>query len=142
MVSDYWANLASMAAYVGIIVVTCLTTATLALFMSVLFRKTSVSLMTAYLVIVLLFAAPIGVQVFAKTFFENDPLAAQVEELSFISPVLTAFCVPLDLDRPDVAPILPRWPQVITFAAFYLALNVVLLLVMSWLFQTRWRVAY
>ena len=35
--------------------VVCLTTATLALFSSVMFRKTSISLMTTYLVIVLLF---------------------------------------------------------------------------------------
>ena len=58
----------TMLVYVAIIVVTSLTTTTLAMFCSVLFRKTTVSMMTAYLIVIGLFAAPIAVKVFADTF--------------------------------------------------------------------------
>ena len=49
----------------------CLTTATIALFCSVMFRKTSSSLMTTYLVIVTLFTLPLAISFFANTFFEG-----------------------------------------------------------------------
>ena len=56
MVSVYWTNLPTMVGYLLIVLMTCLTTAMMALFCSVLFQKTSISLMTTYLVIILLFA--------------------------------------------------------------------------------------
>jgi hypothetical protein len=60
MVSLYWTNLLSVVAYLAIVLITCLTTAMLALFCSVLFRKTAHAMMTTYLVIIVLFAAPLG----------------------------------------------------------------------------------
>ena len=67
MVTFYWSNLASVGAYLLIILLTCATTAMLALFCSVVFRKTSTSLMTAYLVMILLFWVPLAVTLFTKT---------------------------------------------------------------------------
>jgi ABC-type transport system involved in multi-copper enzyme maturation permease subunit len=58
----------TMLGYVAIIAVTSLTTTTLAMFCSVLCRKTSVSLMTAYLALILLFALPVAVKLFADVF--------------------------------------------------------------------------
>jgi hypothetical protein len=46
MVSFYWSNLFRVLAYLAIVLVVCLTTAVIALFCSVVFRKTSISLMT------------------------------------------------------------------------------------------------
>ena len=51
---------------VAIVAMTCLTTACLALFSSVFFKKTATSLMTTYLVIVLLFCAPLAMEFFAS----------------------------------------------------------------------------
>jgi hypothetical protein len=69
MVSSYWTNLPAIAGYLGIVLLSCITTAMLALFTSVIFRKTSVSLMTAYLLILLLFCAPLAARFFAERFF-------------------------------------------------------------------------
>src|SRR5262249_37061981 len=71
MVNTYWSNLLTVLAYMVIVLLVCLTTATVALFCSVVFRKTSISLMTTYLVIVVLFTAPIAVSRFAATFFAD-----------------------------------------------------------------------
>jgi ABC-type transport system involved in multi-copper enzyme maturation permease subunit len=78
MVSAYWTNLLSMLAYLAIILLTCLTTATLALFCSVVFRKTSISLMTTYLLIALLFLSPLAGDIFVRTFSVKEAPPAPV----------------------------------------------------------------
>ena len=65
----YLADTPTMIGYVSIIALSSLTTTTLAMFCSVVFRKTSVALMTAYLVLIVLFAVPIPVKIFAGQFF-------------------------------------------------------------------------
>jgi hypothetical protein len=71
MVNSYWTNLPAVAAYLLIVVVTCLTTAMIALFCSVIFKKTSISLMSTYLIIIVLFCVPLAANFFAETFFPN-----------------------------------------------------------------------
>jgi ABC-type transport system involved in multi-copper enzyme maturation permease subunit len=71
----YWHDTITMVGYVGIIVLSSLTTTTLALFCSVLFRKTTVSMMTAYLVVILLFAAPPAVKQFMELFYSGSQAA-------------------------------------------------------------------
>ena len=72
MVSYYWSNWTTMVAYLVIVALTCVTTATIALFCSVLFRKTVTSLMTAYLVIVVLFTMPPAVSYFTSQFVTSE----------------------------------------------------------------------
>src|SRR5207237_10410876 len=72
MVSVYWSNLLSVLAYMLIVLITCLTTAMIALFCSVLFKKTPQAMMATYLTIILLFTAPLAIQYFADTFFPYD----------------------------------------------------------------------
>ena len=60
MVSSYWDNIPAVLAYFLIVTLTCLNTALLALFCSAIFSKTSISMMTSYLAIILLFCAPVA----------------------------------------------------------------------------------
>ena len=143
MVSDYWSNMLTIGAYVLVVLVTCMTTATIALFCSVLFHKSSVSLMTAYMFIMILFAAPLGAKRFADTFFSSNQAVMQVtNQLGFISPVSMSFNLPLDIDRSEVEPIVGSWKMFFYFLGSYAALNCVLLGLMGWLFRSRWRVAH
>ncbi|QDU27614.1 ABC-2 family transporter protein [Anatilimnocola aggregata] len=145
MVKDYWTNLPSVGAYFSIILLTCLTTAMIALFCSVLFRTTSMSLMTTYLVIILLFCAPLAVNFFAQTFFQDHPNTPWVAQMGFTSPFAAAFAVPLDISlgtetlTPDQ--LQGNWPLYALYVGFTVAMNGLLLVVMMWLFSTRWRVA-
>lgn len=142
MVTEFWINLPAMGAYLVIVMVTCLATAIWALFCSVICRKSSVSLMISYLGVVTFFAAPLGMQVFAETFFDGTPMAQAVESIQFISPVSTAFQIPLDFPQdPDIT-VLGNWDTFYWFLGFYAIAEVVLMGVMSWLFRVRWRVAY
>jgi ABC-type transport system involved in multi-copper enzyme maturation permease subunit len=144
MVSSYWTNLLAVAGYIGIVLLTCLTTAVLALFCSVLFRKTAMSLMTTYLVIVVLFCAPLAARFFAEGFFPTHPATPYVVHAGLSSPFAATFALPLDVAlTPDdssrkVAGHLNLFGN---YVAFSTGLNVFLLLAMIWLFNTRWRVS-
>ena len=153
MVSAYWKNLIPVGAYVSIILLTCLTTAVVALFCSVLFRKTSVSLVVTYLVLTIVFAAPLAVSNFAQTFFPNDKAADTIDNLGLVSPFAAAFSVPLKLDRFDSrmgdrswdetlkTTQLQSWGLYFLYVAFTLLMTAALSSMMIWLFNTRWRVS-
>ncbi len=142
MVTDYWPNLLTMLGYVLIVLVTCVFTATVALFCSVLARKTSISLTAAYVVLIVLFMAPIAVQVFAGTFFPDSASSDAANAITFTSPVATAFSLPLDLDREGVDPRVGEPWIFPAFLAFYALVTTALMGSMIWLFGKRWRVAY
>jgi ABC-type transport system involved in multi-copper enzyme maturation permease subunit len=152
MVSVYWSNLLSVAAYLAIVLITCLTTAMIALFCSVLFKKTPQSLMTTYLVIIVLFCAPLAVRYFAETFFPTHESVKIINAASFTSPFAAAQAVPLDTGTTSMNSNVPRsqsaplaqlgdWPLFMSYVGFSLGLDGFLLLTMMWLFNTRWRVA-
>jgi len=79
LVSDFWTNLTSIGLYVLIVMVTCTTTASVALFCSVFFRKTATSLMTTYLVLLALFTVPLAVSYFADTYATEDEIEIRVQ---------------------------------------------------------------
>ncbi len=81
MVGYYWGNLGTMLCYVIVIALACLTTAVVALFCSVVFRKTVISLMTAYLVILTLFMLPPAVNYFVDNFVVGPYVAQEVVEV-------------------------------------------------------------
>ncbi len=141
MVPYYWSNLPSVLAYVLIVALTCLTTASVALFSSVMFYRTATSLMTTYLVIVLMFAAPLAISFFANTFFPDATLTRVVKGLGIASPITAAFSVPMAFNTPDVADLRGSWPMYTSYIGFTILFNTCLLGSMIWLFNTRWRVA-
>jgi ABC-type transport system involved in multi-copper enzyme maturation permease subunit len=141
MVPYFWSNLLSILAYVGIVSMTCLTTACVALFSSVFFKKTATSLMTTYLVIVLLFCAPLAMEFFASQFFANSPVTPVVRSLTVTSPFAATFFVPLEFNTPEMDDLVGSWPHVFSYFGFSAMLNACLMGAMIWLFNTRWRVA-
>ncbi|MEX2175034.1 MAG: ABC transporter permease subunit [Pirellulaceae bacterium] len=148
MVSLYWTNLLAVLAYLAIVLITCLTTAMLALFNSVLFKKTSHAMMATYLVIIVLFCAPLAVNFFAQTFFPEHPNAPYVEKAGFVSPFAAALAVPLDVGivgnergSSGAPPDPGDWRMFFGYVAFSLLLDSGLIVTMMWLFNTRWRVA-
>ena len=74
MVGSYWANMPTIISYLVVVLVTCVVTGTVALFCSVVFRKTATSLMTTYLIILVLFTMPVAISFFAETFVPPDEL--------------------------------------------------------------------
>lgn len=141
MVSYYWMNIPSLVAYLVIIVMTCVTTATVALFCSVLFRKTAHSLMTTYLIIIALYCLPLATRYFAETFFPKADATPIVKAVSATSPFAAAFAVPMKFETNDMPDRTGDWALYFSYLGFTSLLIVVLSMTMIWLFNTRWRVA-
>ncbi len=150
MVAFYWKNLLPVGAYLLIVLLTCLTTANLALFHSVIFRKTSHSLMVTYLVIATLFCMPLAVKFFSDTFFLSERATRTTEIVGITSPFMAAFQVPLANDepitqsQPKVSPESIKndsWQLPLVYMLTTAILNLLMLGIMTWLFNSRWRVA-
>ena len=153
MVGDLRSHFLTMLAYVAIVLMTCLTTANIALFTSVISKKSSFALIFSYVAIGTLFIAPLGVERFVETFFPEQEITFQVKQQAYLSPISAAFALPLDVKGrgDDVGRGLSQereassrygWRQFGLFSLVYSLLNLSLVGVMAWLFSTRWRVAY
>ena len=134
--------------YLGIILVSSLTTTMLAMFCSVVFQRTSVALMTSYLVVILLFAFPIAVKLFADLFFPFDPATfenpatIQLRNYLFVSPFAASFSLPLHLEAGrEVLARSANWAALTApgFLVFYLLVDGLLIGGMLALFNFRWR---
>ena len=139
MVNIYWSNFPSVLGYLAVVALVCLTTSTIALFCSVMFRKTSISLMTTYLLIVLLFTAPLGVSYFAANFFADASVTPIIAQASFTSPFAVVFKLPIDLAMSRSEAPAPDWWFLASFLGFYLAFDGLLLATVARLFNVRWR---
>jgi ABC-type transport system involved in multi-copper enzyme maturation permease subunit len=153
----YWHDSLTILRYLVIVALTALTTTTLATFCSVIFTRTTVSMMTSYLLLLLLFAAPVAAWVFAQEFspsMQSSVNAGQIvsgwdsaytwlQWSTSTSPMAAAFSLPLRFgEAPNQAPGAGLWWQhaALAFFAFYALLDALLLATMLWLFHRRWRV--
>ena len=138
----FWYDSLTVVGYLGIIFVTCLTTTMLAMFCSVFFRKTSVSLMTSYLVVILLFALPIAVKLFADLFFPDAVATMQLRDFLFVSPFAATFSLPLHLEaNHEVLAQSANWSPLTApaFLACYVLVDLTLVAAILVLFSIRWR---
>jgi ABC-type transport system involved in multi-copper enzyme maturation permease subunit len=168
MVMYYWENILAVLAFAGIILTTCATTAIIAMFCSVIFRKTSMSLMTSYIIIMVLFCLPLPMTFFVKVFMypetrqvgagqnggarvlqrEEGSVGNWIQYVGITSPFAAAFSVPLDSSDAlsDTDPWMHDYfpPSVLLVGGYFLwsfLLISILSVLMIWLFNTRWRVS-
>jgi ABC-type transport system involved in multi-copper enzyme maturation permease subunit len=140
----FWYNLPTMAGYLIVVALTCVTTAVTALFCSTIFQKSSTSLISTYLVIGVMFMAPLAMTYFADTFFSGSLGAAIVNKLGALSPFSAVFSLPLDVSGDDMNPtpaVVGNLPLFFGFVGWSILYNGLLILAMIRLFQVRWRVA-
>lgn len=132
----------TMIVYLVVILVTSMTTTTVALLFSILLRKTSTAMVSAYLVLLSLFALPVLLKAFAALFFSDTAAVARVDGLGFLSPFAAIFSLPLwttESQRTTLsATIWPDWTAQ-AFVAVYLLVDLALLLAATRLFRERWR---
>jgi ABC-type transport system involved in multi-copper enzyme maturation permease subunit len=147
---DYWHNLPTMAGYFLIVALTCVTTAMTGLFCSTLFRKSTTSLMSTYVIIGTMFLAPIAAAAFIQTFARGSTAADVIPWFQSLSPFSAAFNLPLTVgkalsDPTNVAAQAAMRPvnvwifwRYLAFAAIY---NLALLVAIIQLFRLRWRIS-
>jgi hypothetical protein len=139
LVSTYWPNWQTVLGYVAIVLLTSVTTSTLALFCSVVFRKTSVAMMMSYLLMAVLFMSPIALVEFGRSFITGA--TSWLDGVAFLTPFGAAFSLPLDHRLLGDHVRAGNWNVWFGFVAFDLALIGALIGAMLWLFKVRWRVA-
>jgi ABC-type transport system involved in multi-copper enzyme maturation permease subunit len=140
----FWYNLPTMAGYLFIVLLACVTTAVTALFCSTVFQKSSTSLIATYLVIVTMFMAPVAASAFAGTFLAGSSSATIAETFGVFSPFSATFALPLDIPRGENAPDVPVTSNMRVFIGYIgwsIVYNTGLIVLMTRLFQARWRVA-
>jgi ABC-type transport system involved in multi-copper enzyme maturation permease subunit len=140
----FWYNLPTMAGYLIVVALTCLTTAVTALFCSTVFQKSSTSLISTYLVIGVMFMAPLAMTFFAETFFSGSLGASIVDKLGVLSAFSAVFALPLDVSGDEMNPtpaVAGNLPLFFGFVGWSILYNGLLILAMTRLFQVRWRVA-
>jgi hypothetical protein len=143
----FWHHLPTMGGYVLVVALTCVITAVTALFCSTIFQKTATSLISTYLVIVVMFMGPVAVKFFAETFYKGTSQAAVVEKVGVISPFSATFALPLDIAADDVRSIGAKpvdnsdMRVFFGFVGWSILYCTMLILAMMRLFQVRWRVA-
>ena len=154
LVPEIRSNIVVVGCYLVIFFLTCLTTATLALFCSTLFRKTTTSLIATYSIILLLYLLPVAANYFGQTYFPETRGTEITEQLTIVSPFATAVDLPIaaesgwtrfdsvtSLSGFDSARFRSSMVQFGKYAVFTLVLNCLLMGAMIWMFNSRWRVA-
>ena len=156
MVPSYWTNILTVLAYVLIFALTCTTTAVVALFCSTVFHKTSQSLLATYSIILALYVLPMAASFFATEYFPFAKTTPIINYATITSPFSAAFEFPLYMD--DFSETGSKWQPATDdteffgypfsdlrhfagYMVFTVALNVILFFAMTWMFNSRWRVA-
>jgi ABC-type transport system involved in multi-copper enzyme maturation permease subunit len=141
---QYWYHLPTMAGYLMIVGLCCVTTANTALFCSTIFHKTVTSLISTYLIIGILFFVPVAASFFTQTFYRGSTGKAFIDYLGILSPFSATFALPLEIQdgentsRSVATPNLPLFFGHLGWSILY---NGGLLLAIMRRFGVRWRVA-
>lgn len=141
MVKQYWQNLPTFAAYLAVVLLACTTCTELALLCSVLFRKTTTAMMSAYVAIVFLFGMPLAAGRFAEMFLPETDAAYWAGRIGFASPFAAVFALPLSIELADVQARVGDLDLFWRHIGFGVGTNLVMAAVIVWLFRLRWRVA-
>ncbi|WP_435015563.1 ABC transporter permease subunit [Tundrisphaera sp. TA3] len=94
MVEELRGRFWTLGVFLLIILTTCLATSTIGLLCSALSRRTSVAMVATYLVLLILFAGPIGARKYLEGFQEQLSVGV-IESLTISSPYSAAFSVPM-----------------------------------------------
>lgn len=149
MTLEYWKNFPAFICYSVIFLLTCLTTATMAMFCSTISQKTSTSLIATYTSILILYLAPPAIAAFAGQYYPDrfSPLAR--EAITISSPFAANLNVPLQVeDKTSIA--VTTFDRIISpmdymhfagYVTFTIGLNLLLVMAMIWLFNNRWRIS-
>lgn len=136
-----WQDTLTIVGYLAILAATCLTTTTLAMFTSVLCRKTSASMILAYALVCVLFIGPVAARLFGELTSASTEVLWWIDRAMITSPFAAAHSLPVGASE-DLASGAVRWGPPFAaggFLAFALLLDAVLLGSVLWLFHLRWR---
>ncbi len=118
----FYSNWASIVAMLAIILTVCLVNAVIALACSLFQRRTSMALMSTYVVLLLLYVAPPATIALLNILDSPESTLAWAHQFKFTSPFSAMFTLPLDVrESPEdefPIPNLGQWSHVVGYFAF------------------------
>ncbi|MGC3970222.1 MAG: hypothetical protein QM775_23700 [Pirellulales bacterium] len=143
LVPDFYPNLLTFAGWALIVCITCVVTSIVSLFCSVSFRKSYVSLTSAYLALGILFLAPPAADYFMQSFVPDTPAARLAHQFTVTSPFAAVFALPLDVAQlAGLSTRIPTQPAEWPIFLGYLATQAVIVLVLVRLIVRMFRNRY
>lgn len=144
-VNNYLTKWPNLLAYVGIVVLCCVTNSVVAMFCSSIMRKTSVAMMMSYLILLVMYALPVAVWGLAEAFGLEESFVDATRWSGVTSPMVACISVPFDLtgnsrEMPEV--ITRNWLQVGGYFAATTAFTGGLIGLMLALFRNRWTLSW
>jgi ABC-type transport system involved in multi-copper enzyme maturation permease subunit len=137
----FYSNWSSILSMLAIILMVCLVNAVIALACSLFQRRTSMALMSTYIVLLLLYVAPPATTALLNILGSTESTLETVRNFQFTSPFSTLFSLPLDVrESPDEefpVPVLGNWTQVIAYFAFSCVLVVTVCFAMTVRLRSR-----
>lgn len=94
--NSFWSNWAAVLAMFLVVLVVCLVNAVLALACSLFSRKTSIALLSTYVLLLLLYVAPPALLSLGEILNFAQDVVARIEWLGISSPFSALFAIPLD----------------------------------------------
>lgn len=135
LVGDFWSNWFSLLMMLIITVTACITNSVVAMFCSVFHRKSSISLINTYLILLTLYAVPIAIGLLLSIIDFDQATLQTVRNWSSSSPFTALFALPLDeqLSSDQQTPVrIGNHRLVFQYFVFTLLLNVTLMWTMTW----------
>lgn len=142
MVSDFWSNWWALCLLFAIVAMTCVTNSVVAMFCSVFSRKTSISLMTTYSILLVIYAAPVAVTLLFEILNFQPSAIAWAQWLGVASPFNAAFAMPLDAQlttEKNLPANIGNLSLVVGYFVTSLVANTMLMLAIVWRLAARVR---
>ncbi len=136
-----WQALLTVAGYLIVIGLTCISTAQLALGASALMRRTSHAMTLAYAVVLILFCLPLAVEFFVTRFYAASRWSEHIIWCGVVSPLATVLHMPIIPANPELnsaAVPSPDWELWMGHVGFAVVLNGLLALLVVLAVRRQW----
>ena len=122
--NHFWSNLPTVCAMFAVVLMVCLVNCVVALACSLFTRKTSIALLTTYLVLLVLYVVPPSIAEFTRMVEMSPSTIAQTDWLGMASPFSALFALPLneEIAPKDPEANLGNVPLVLSYFGFSVAL--------------------
>jgi ABC-type transport system involved in multi-copper enzyme maturation permease subunit len=135
-------NWSAMLAYFGICITAAIFNSVLSLFISTLVRRTSVSLMTCYSTLLILYCLPLAIYFLFWSFSPPDTNVEGLRYFGVSSPLMASDSVPMTSVQSGTTRARAKIGSWMLVGSYFLVTTVatgVLLSITGWLFRSRWR---
>ncbi len=137
----YWSNWLGVVTFFLIVFTAAAFNSVSALLCSAICKKTSVAMLMSYSILILLYFVPVAAYYVADSVALDEAVIVRLKQIGIISPLMTAFQVPLDANIRQVsagAPAYGSWQLVLAYFSVTLAAIACMFALIAAFLRNRW----